>query len=49
MVEVLSPGAELLATYQLPPGTYVLLCFVPDDRTGMPHGAMRMHRVVVVR
>lgn len=46
---VLSPGRSLLLSYALPPGTYVLACFVADDVTGMPHAMMGMHRAVVVR
>lgn len=32
--------------YNLPAGTYVLLCFVADDVTGMPHALMGMHKVI---
>ncbi|OAR23626.1 hypothetical protein A8W25_13895 [Streptomyces sp. ERV7] len=46
---VISPGrTALLETHHLPPGTYVLLCFVPDDKTGRPHVAEGMHKVVVL-
>ncbi|MCX4625555.1 hypothetical protein [Streptomyces sp. NBC_01443] len=46
---VLSPGrSALLETRNLPPGTYVLLCFVPDDKTGLPHAVKGMHKVVVL-
>ena len=47
--DVLSPGGRLQLTYDLPAGTYVLLCFVADDQTGMPHAAMGMHKVVVLK
>ncbi|WP_406345849.1 hypothetical protein [Streptomyces sp. NBC_00648] len=44
-----SPGrTALLETHHLPPGTYALLCFVPDDKTGRPHVAEGMHKVVVL-
>ena len=46
--DVLSPGKSLKLTYDLPAGTYVLLCFVADDMTGMPHALMGMHKVVVL-
>jgi hypothetical protein len=46
--DVVSPGEELQVTYDLPRGTYVLLCFVADDVTGMPHAIMGMHKVVVL-
>jgi hypothetical protein len=45
-VDVLSPGHQLVLSYNLPKGTYVLLCFVADDMTGMPHALMGMHKVV---
>ena len=46
--DVTSPGVSLQVSYNLPPGTYVLLCFVADDVTGMPHAFMGMHKVVVL-
>lgn len=46
--DVVSPGGSLQLTYDLPRGTYVLLCFVADDMTGMPHAVMGMHKVVVL-
>jgi len=46
--DVVSPGYSLQVTYDLPKGTYVLLCFVADDVTGMPHALMGMHKVVVL-
>jgi len=48
-MDVLSPGHQLDLTYDLPPGTYVLACFVADDVTGMPHAFMGMHQVVTLR
>jgi hypothetical protein len=47
--DVVSPGYSLQLTYDLPRGTYVLLCFVADDRTGMPHALMGMHEVIVLK
>ena len=44
--DVLTPGQSLKLTYRLHRGTYVLLCFVADDKTGMPHAFMGMHKVV---
>jgi hypothetical protein len=46
--DVVSPGYDLQLTYDLPPGTYVLLCFVADEETGIPHAFMGMHKVVVL-
>ena len=45
---MLSPGREARLTYHLPAGTYVLLCFVADDVTRMPHAFMGMHKVVTL-
>jgi hypothetical protein len=44
--DVLTPGRSLRLTYRLHKGTYVLMCFVADDKTGMPHAFMGMHKVV---
>lgn len=48
-LDVLSPGQSARLTYKLPPGTYVLLCFISDDVTGMPHAVMGMHKVVTLK
>lgn len=47
-LEALSPGRQVHGAYDLAPGTYVLLCFVSDDTTGMPHALMGMHKVITV-
>ena len=47
--DVVSPGYSLQLSYDLPQGTYVLLCFVADDQTGMPHALMGMHKVIVLK
>jgi hypothetical protein len=46
--DVLTPGESLQLSYNLPRGTYALVCFVADDVTGMPHAFMGMHKVVVL-
>jgi hypothetical protein len=47
---ILSPGTqEVVNSASLTPGTYVLLCFIADDVTGMPHALMGMHLVVTVQ
>lgn len=46
--DVTSPGVTFQLSYDLPPGTYVLLCFIADDQTGMPHAFMGMHKVIVL-
>jgi hypothetical protein len=48
-LDVLSPGRQAELSYNLPPGTYVLFCFVADDVTGMPHAIMGMHKVVTLK
>jgi hypothetical protein len=47
-VEVTSPGVSLQLSYDLPRGTYVALCFIADDVTGMPHALMGMYKVIVL-
>jgi len=44
--DVVSPGHLIKVNYNLPRGTYVLLCFVADDVTGIPHAIMGMHLVI---
>jgi len=44
--DVVSPGGTIMVSYNLPRGTYVLLCFVADDMTGIPHAIMGMHKVI---
>lgn len=44
--DAISPGHSSLFSYDLPPGTYLLQCFVADDMTGVPHAFMGMHLVV---
>ena len=44
--DVLSPGQSVKFSFRLHRGTYVLMCFIADDKTGMPHAFMGMHKVV---
>jgi hypothetical protein len=41
------PRAAPLAL-DLAPGTYIALCFVPDEETGVPHALMGMVQVFTV-
>jgi hypothetical protein len=45
-VDVVSPGQSVAVSYNLPPGTYVLLCWIPDAQMGRPHAYMGMHLVI---
>lgn len=46
----LKPGTmEWLRMSNLKPGQYVAVCFVPDDKTGIPHVAMGMAQQFTVR
>jgi hypothetical protein len=48
-VGAISPqGTVEIETRGLPAGTYVLLCFIPDDTTGIPHAFEGMHKVVTL-
>lgn len=40
--QALSIGLSSFVTYDLEPGEYVALCFVPDPKTGQPHVALGM-------
>jgi uncharacterized cupredoxin-like copper-binding protein len=44
----LGPGAVAYLPVQLPKGTYVLYCLVPDAATGRPHVALGMFRAILV-
>jgi hypothetical protein len=48
--DLVSPGKSILVSYNLPPGTYVLLelPFVADPTTGVPHAFMGMHKIVIL-
>lgn len=47
--DTVAPGDTIRLSYNLPPGRYVILCWVPDDVTGMPHAYMGMHQVITLR
>jgi hypothetical protein len=47
--DAVSPGLSDRLAYNVPKGTYLLQCFVPDDMTGLPHAFMGMHKVVVIK
>ena len=46
---VISPGRQILFHHQLPAGSYVILCYWPDDQTGMPHALMGMWKLVTLK
>jgi hypothetical protein len=43
---IISPGTQMLWHHNLPSGRYLLMCFWPDDETGMPHFFMGMWKLV---
>lgn len=45
---VISPGNTEVMHVDLPAGRYVLLCWWPDDKTGMPHALMGMWKLVTL-
>jgi hypothetical protein len=48
-LDVLSPSrSAVLSSPLLTPGTYDLECFVADDKTGMPHFFMGMHKIITI-
>ncbi|NUR04288.1 MAG: hypothetical protein HOY79_49640 [Streptomyces sp.] len=42
----LSPGRSQLLHFEPSAGLYALLCFIPDDQSGLPHAFEGMHQVV---
>jgi hypothetical protein len=46
---VISPNTQMLFHYSLPPGKYALMCFWPDDMTGMPHALMGMYKFITLK
>jgi hypothetical protein len=45
--DVLSPGRSMTVDYDLPPGQYVVLCFMPDPKMhGTPHALMGMIEMI---
>jgi hypothetical protein len=46
---VISPDTQMLFHYSLPAGKYVMLCFWPDDETGMPHALMGMYKFITLK
>ncbi|MDQ6616842.1 MAG: hypothetical protein M3083_19370 [Actinomycetota bacterium] len=47
-VSEISPGVDAYGRFNLPPGDYVALCFVPDDQTHIPHFLMGMFQPFTV-
>jgi hypothetical protein len=44
--DIVSPGHAMTLTYSVPKGEYAEACFFPDTKTGMPHAAMGMVKIV---
>lgn len=45
-VDILSSNQRMNFHIHLPPGTYAVMCFFPDPKTGDPHAFMGMVRIV---
>lgn len=45
---VITQGQHQGFYYDLPPGRYLIACFWPDFRTGMPHAFMGMYRLITL-
>jgi hypothetical protein len=45
---VISPGTSQVVHMDLPAGHYLLMCFWPDNKTGMAHAVMGMWKLVTV-
>jgi hypothetical protein len=44
-LQAMSPGRIAFLHMDLPAGDYALICFVPSDESGLPHGYIGMHQV----
>ena len=44
----IAKGRHMFITADFTPGTYVLLCFIPDAKTGKPHSALGMAKEITV-
>jgi hypothetical protein len=43
--QAMSPGRYAVLRLDMPPGSYALICYVPSDESGLPHGYTGMHQV----
>lgn len=48
-VDLLSSNQRMNFHIHLPPGTYAVMCFFPDPKTGDPHAFMGMVRIIHLR
>ena len=46
--DLVSPGHSYQFKYQTVPGKYVVMCWMPDRKTGMPHVLMGMSRPLTI-
>jgi hypothetical protein len=42
-LQAMSPGRWAIIHINFPPGDYALICYVPSDESGLPHGYIGMH------
>jgi hypothetical protein len=47
-LQAISPNQFAVIHIDLPPGTYALICYVPSDEVGLPHGWIGMHEIVTL-
>jgi len=47
-LQAMSPGRFAVIHIDLPPGLYAMLCLVPSDESGLPHGYIGMHQIVTL-
>jgi len=45
-LQAMSPNRFAVIHIDLPPGDYALICYVPSDESGLPHGWIGMHEIV---
>jgi hypothetical protein len=47
-LQPVSPGRWAVVHIDLPPGPYAVICYVPDEMSGIPHGWEGMHQMVTL-
>jgi hypothetical protein len=44
-LQAMSPGRYAVVRVDITPGPYALICYVPSDESGLPHGYIGMHQM----
>lgn len=47
-LQPVSPGGWAIVHIDLPPGPYAMICYIPDDTSGIPHAYEGMHQMITL-